>query len=61
MMMLGALSAPLKIDLCAAEPHIQDLGNFLNMLGANFKGLGTHDINVIRKIDKRDGRCVIES
>jgi UDP-N-acetylglucosamine 1-carboxyvinyltransferase len=53
MMMLGALSAPLKIELCAAEPHIQDLGNFLNILGADFKGLGTHGINIDRKIEKQ--------
>ena len=53
MMMLAALSAPLKIELCAAEPHIQDLGNFLNMLGADFKGLGTHDISVMWKIEKQ--------
>ncbi len=32
------------IDLAAAEPHVQDLGNFLNSLGAKIKGLGTHHI-----------------
>jgi UDP-N-acetylglucosamine 1-carboxyvinyltransferase len=51
-MTLGALSAPLKIGLCAAEPHIQDLGGFLNVMGADFNGLGTHDVSVTHKINK---------
>lgn len=32
------------IDLAAAEPHVQDLGNFLNKLGAKIHGLGTHHL-----------------
>lgn len=44
LMMLGMSCGNLKIDLAAAEPHIQDLGNFLKKLGAKIKGLGTHEI-----------------
>ncbi len=52
-MTLGAFTAPLKIELCAAEPHVQDLGRFLGVLGADIRGLGTHDVTMVRKIDRR--------
>ena len=32
------------IKLAAAEPHVQDLGKFLNSAGAKIHGLGTHTI-----------------
>ncbi|MCL4405162.1 MAG: UDP-N-acetylglucosamine 1-carboxyvinyltransferase [Patescibacteria group bacterium] len=53
-MMLGALSAPLKIELCAAEPHVQELGYFMNILGADYRGLGTHEIVITRGIENRN-------
>lgn len=34
------------IRLAAAEPHVQDLCNFLNKLGANIKGVGTHTLTI---------------
>ena len=32
------------IENCAREPHIVDLANFLNYMGANISGAGTHKI-----------------
>ncbi len=55
LMMVGALSAPLKISLCAAEPHIQELGSFIGALGADLDGLDTHEIRVTGKINNDDG------
>lgn len=46
LMMLGASLRSLEIDLAAAEPHVQDLGNFLCVLGAGSSGLGTHNIKM---------------
>lgn len=34
------------IRLTAAEPHVQDLCNFLNTLGAKIKGIGTHELYI---------------
>ena len=34
------------IRIAAAEPHVQDLCNFLNKLGAKIKGIGTHTIEI---------------
>jgi len=46
LLMLGYLLPSLKISLAASEPHVQDLGNFLTILGAKVKGLGTHTIEI---------------
>lgn len=35
-----------EIRLAAAEPHVQDLCNFLNCMGAKIKGIGSHYISV---------------
>lgn len=35
-----------SIRLAAAEPHVQDLCNFLNAAGAKIKGIGTHSLEV---------------
>ncbi len=34
------------IRLAAAEPHVQDLCNFLNKLGAKISGIGTHKLQI---------------
>jgi UDP-N-acetylglucosamine 1-carboxyvinyltransferase len=34
------------IRFAAAEPHVQDLCNFLNKMGAKIKGIGTHTIEI---------------
>lgn len=35
-----------RLRLCAAEPHVQDLANFLNMMGAKIYGAGTPSIDI---------------
>ena len=35
------------IDNAAKEPHIVDVANFLNTMGANIKGAGTDTIKVL--------------
>jgi len=34
------------IKLAAAEPHVQDLCNFLNKMGAKILGIGTHTLTI---------------
>ncbi|MCR4261124.1 MAG: UDP-N-acetylglucosamine 1-carboxyvinyltransferase, partial [Candidatus Colwellbacteria bacterium] len=50
LMMYGALNAPMTIKIAAAEPHVQDLGKFLQELGADIDGLGTHEIKIKKGI-----------
>ena len=42
------------IKLAAAEPHVEDLGDFLNKMGAKISGHGTHTI-VIEGVEKLRG------
>jgi UDP-N-acetylglucosamine 1-carboxyvinyltransferase len=42
------------IKLAAAEPHVQDLCNFLNKMGAKISGQGTHTI-IVDGVDKLSG------
>lgn len=35
-----------NIHLAACEPHVQDLCNFLNKIGAKISGIGTHQITI---------------
>jgi UDP-N-acetylglucosamine 1-carboxyvinyltransferase len=35
-----------QIRLAAAEPHVQDLCNFLNRMGSRIKGIGTHFLEI---------------
>lgn len=34
------------IKIAAAEPHVEDLGRFLQKMGAKIEGLGTHTISI---------------
>lgn len=34
------------IKIAAAEPHVQDLCNFLNQAGAKIRGIGTHTLEI---------------
>ncbi|MFA4998476.1 MAG: UDP-N-acetylglucosamine 1-carboxyvinyltransferase [Candidatus Paceibacterota bacterium] len=46
-MMLAALSkGKTKIEIAAAEPQVQDLGKFLEKMGLDIKGVGTHTIEI---------------
>lgn len=53
---LGAVKAEglTTIENAAREPHIVDLANFLNSMGANIKGAGT-DVIKIRGVEKLHG------
>ena len=51
LMMLGTAMPSLEIELAAAEPHIQDLGRFLEKLGFVLGGLGTHNIRIFGSKD----------
>ena len=42
------------MENCAKEPHIVDLANFLNAMGANVKGAGT-DVIKIRGVERLHG------
>lgn len=46
--MMLAASMPQKtiIKIAAAEPHVEDLGNFLIKMGAKISGLGTHTLEI---------------
>jgi len=46
-MMLASLSkGTTKIEIAAAEPQVQDLGLFLQKMGAKVEGIGTHTITI---------------
>lgn len=54
-MMAGAMaSGNTTIENAAREPHVVDVANFLNSMGANIKGAGT-DIIRIRGVEKLHG------
>jgi UDP-N-acetylglucosamine 1-carboxyvinyltransferase len=36
-----------EIRLAACEPHVEDLCNFLNKMGAKISGIGTHNIKIV--------------
>ena len=46
MMLAAGLPGRTIIKIAAAEPHVEDLGNFLIKMGAKIKGLGTHTLEI---------------
>ena len=54
MMLTVLVKGKTTIELAAAEPQIQNLGNFLKKMGANIQGLGTHTI-IIEGKEKLNG------
>lgn len=46
LMLAAALPGRTVIKIAAAEPHVEDLGNFLVAMGAKIEGLGSHTIVV---------------
>jgi len=46
MMLAAGLPGKTIIKIAAAEPHVEDLGNFLIKMGAKIKGLGTHTLEI---------------
>ena len=58
---LAATLAPGKtvLENCAKEPHVVDLANFLNSMGANIRGAGTDVIKIIGVGSLRGGTYTI--
>lgn len=46
MMLAAGIQGKTIIKIAAAEPHVEDLGNFLISMGAKIKGLGTHTLEI---------------
>ncbi len=44
MMTASLTEGKTKIEIAAAEPQVQDLGNLLNKMGAKVQGIGTHTL-----------------
>jgi len=49
MMLAAAMEGETTIKIAAAEPHVEDLGRFLQSIGAEIDGLGTHTITISGK------------
>jgi UDP-N-acetylglucosamine 1-carboxyvinyltransferase len=45
-MLASVTSGKTEIRLAAAEPHVQDLCNFLNSMGAKITGIGSHFLTI---------------
>lgn len=46
MMLAALLKGKTKIEIAAAEPQVQDLGNYLKKMGVKIEGIGTHTISI---------------
>lgn len=46
LMMGTAIKEGVTLENAAAEPHVTDLGNMLNCMGANIKGLGGNTLSI---------------
>jgi UDP-N-acetylglucosamine 1-carboxyvinyltransferase len=46
MMLAAYTKGTTKIEIAATEPQVQDLGNFLQKMGAKIEGAGTNTINI---------------
>lgn len=51
LMLAAALPGKTTIKIAACEPHVEDLGHFLEAMGAKITGLGTHTITVEGRSD----------
>lgn len=56
MMLAAGLPGKTIIKIAAAEPHVEDLGNFLIKMGAKIKGLGTHTLEITGTKKLKGGR-----
>lgn len=46
MMLAASIPGKTIIKIAAAEPHVEDLANFLVKMGAKIKGIGTHTLEI---------------
>lgn len=51
MLMFASLHPGTTFHIMALEPHVVDLGHFLERLGVEFEGLGSHDVTVVKAIN----------
>lgn len=49
MMTAATLPGKTVIKIAACEPHVEDLGRFLQSLGVSISGLGTHTLTIVGK------------
>ncbi len=49
MLLAATLPGTTEIKIAAAEPHVEDLGHFLEKMGATVDGLGTHTLRITGK------------
>lgn len=59
MMVASLAKGKTKIELAAAEPQIQDLGNLLNKMGAKVEGIGTHTVIIEGRDELRGAEFAI--
>lgn len=52
MLMFASLHPGTTFHIMALEPHVVDLGHFLERLGVGFEGLGSHDVTVTKAIEE---------
>jgi UDP-N-acetylglucosamine 1-carboxyvinyltransferase len=53
MMLAAGMPGKTVIKIAACEPHVEDLGHFLQAMGANIEGLGTHTLVIEGRSDLR--------
>ena len=58
MMFFAFQDSPAEINIAAAEPHIWDLGRFLETLGARIEGLGTSSLKIKGSLKLAPRDCV---
>lgn len=46
MMLAASLPGTTEIKIAACEPHVEDLGRFLQKMGVQIEGLGTHTLTI---------------
>jgi UDP-N-acetylglucosamine 1-carboxyvinyltransferase len=51
MMLAAGMSGKTVIKIAACEPHVEDLGHFLQAMGAKIEGLGTHTLTIEGRSD----------
>lgn len=59
MMLMAKIDGRSEIHLAAAEPHVQELGEFLKAMGAEIEGLGTQTIIIKGKKHLKGGEHTI--
>ena len=59
MLLAAGMPGRTIIKIAAAEPHVEDLGNFLIKMGVKIKGLGTHTLEIIGTKNLRGAKHIL--